>query len=105
MEGEAEQQKVQEHEEPDVSNPTPQPSGLDEDDLKTVEKAVKEAQEVIPNLKPGGEVGYLGRSTSGLLRLLLTKDGRLFVVGAGNSAWLQKIAAEIALRLGGFVPY
>lgn len=59
-----------------VAGPKPTPdneAGIDFD------AAVREAKSLITDLKPGGEVGYLSRSTSGLIRVGYSRGGKLFV--------------------------
>lgn len=79
---------------------TPGPNrigGIDIDD------AVEEARSVIRDLVPGGEVGYLTRSTGGLLRVCIGREGALFIVGHNDAPSLLAAAEKIAERLGATV--
>ena len=68
-----------------------------------VQKAAEEAREVIPNLKPGGEMAPLAQTTDGMLRVGRSIQGQLFVCGARDSG--QVAAAEaIAKLIGAIVP-
>jgi hypothetical protein len=68
---------------------------------KMINETVDEAKRTVPSLKAGGEVGYLSSSTGGHLRVGLSHSGEPYVVGAGDSEWLARIAAEIEARLRG----
>ena len=68
-------------------------------DQQIKEAAVNEAQDLIPELQSGGEAKDLAHSTSGLLRVGRSPSGELYIAGAGNSEWLQRLAQQILERL------
>jgi len=70
-----------------------------EKDEQLATRAIQEANVKVLECKPGGEVVYLV-STSGYLRLFKAWNSQLYVVGAGNSLWLQALAGKIATAIG-----
>ena len=68
-----------------------------------LDEAAEEARSLIPDLKPGGELGYLSHSTCGHLRVGLSRNGQLFVTGHGNEAQ-RAMAEKIAAQIGAIVP-
>jgi len=76
--------------------PTPDSSetGIDFDD------ALAEAKSLLTDLKPGGELGYLSRSTSGYIRVGYSRGGTLFVTpGSPSNPALDAMAKRILAAL------
>lgn len=72
-------------------------------DSRGFEKEIREAVSLVDNV--GYDVVYL-RETSGLLRLVKSRQsGKIFVVGAGNSTYLQEMAKAIAEAIGAEVGF
>ena len=81
-----------------IATPKPTPdrdeTGIDFD------AAVREAKSLITDLKPGGEVGYLSKSTGGYIRVGVSRGGKLFVTpGSPASPELKALAERILAAL------
>jgi len=83
-----------------IATPKPTPERVGGIDIN---KAVEEARSVIKDLVPGGDVGYLARSTGGLLRVYMGWKGQIYIVGHDNAPSLLAAAEKIAEQLGAIV--